>query len=673
MLELKVISSNPSVQTYMSKNIASQKKNKENTENKNNTTQKVILSGLAAAAAIGAAVFALKSGKVQKLANEISVEKFKEAGNKFVKGRAFTQNGKPFTGTITQITNNGEKRTLEYVDGYLKEVNVFNPIKRMEKCTYEEYKELLKKGKNAYYNPEIGYIKEVFTDHYTKLGLKTKKYNYDEAGKLISVGKQRQIIDGTPHIYTENIKEKAQKGVEAYRAKQEAIQKQKKIDAYIEATRQQLSGKPKINAETIDSSFGNYKPLREKSNSYDGLVRQYEDIEQKEQTIKENVSKLKEKMHTKSEVNNQTIEDNLFPKNKELEDLNSFYKDLETKSIERAERKAYLKAHPEEAKALRKAQKAERLNARTTQKQFYSEEFGQDVVAVTVKGKNDSQVTKIYTPDKKTLLREVFINNNQVTRVTGIKTPSVDSKITVTESGYTTTKQKVKGPNGKYVDVMRTKRTEIPFETRFWHGDGCYHEIAVTEKNVYKLNDGKSMTEYVGNNGDKLQIIRDKKGKVIEEKYIGVAKPGGASGPDKIKLLEQWYIDYLELCKKYNMSPLSGEAGSGAFSHYRDLLLRDTDYIEFLSLLDTLKYRAKYNCDAAVRLMNLRGFGFDTYEIENILREVLNTQGIESLKKYVENLCFELPDYEYKIKDIFQRLKLEIERSTVYNPSYLRS
>ena len=53
----------------------------------------------------------------------------------------------------------------------------------------------------------------------------------------------------------------------------------------------------------------------------------------------------------------------------------------------------------------------------------------------------------------------------------------------------------------------------------------------------------------------------------------------------EIELLEQWYINYLNLCKKYNMRPLSGEAGSGAFSHFRDLLLRDTDYIEFLSTI----------------------------------------------------------------------------------------
>ena len=300
MSELKVISSSPSVQTYVSKNIVPQKKIKESAENKDNTAQKVILSGLAAAAAIGAAVFALKSGKVQNIAKEISVEKFKEAGNKFVNGKAITKSGKPFTGTIIKINKNGEKRTLEYVDGYMKEVNVFKPDKRIEKCTYEEYKELLKKGEKVYFNPEAGYAKEVFTGDYTKLELKTKNYNYDEAGKLISVDVRpadtditRVVLDGPPVVKTINLKEKAQKGVDAYKAKQAAIQKQKEIDAYVEATRQQLSGKQKINAETIDNSFGNYETIRERSESYDRLVRKYEYLEEKEQKIKENVSKLK--------------------------------------------------------------------------------------------------------------------------------------------------------------------------------------------------------------------------------------------------------------------------------------------------------------------------------------------------------------------------------------------
>ena len=680
MSELKVISSSPSVQTYVSKNIVPQKKIKESAENKDNTAQKVILSGLAAAAAIGAAVFALKSGKVQNIAKEISVEKFKEAGNKFVNGKAITKSGKPFTGTIIKINKNGEKRTLEYVDGYMKEVNVFKPDKRIEKCTYEEYKELLKKGEKVYFNPEAGYAKEVFTGDYTKLELKTKNYNYDEAGKLISVDVRpadtditRVVLDGPPVVKTINLKEKAQKGVDAYKAKQAAIQKQKEINTYVEEIRQQLSGKQKINAKTIDSSFGNYKPLKERSDSYDRLVHKYEYLEEKEQKIKENVSKLKEKMHTKSEINNQTIDDNLFPKNKELEELNSFYKDLETKSIEKAERKAYLKAHPEEAKALRKAQKAERLNARTTQEQFYSEEFGQDVVSVTVKGKNGTQVTKIYTRDKETLLREIFVNNNQTTRVTGIKASSVDSQIAVTEHvdnmGYITkvTKQKVKEPNGKYVDVIRTKHSERAYPVQT--SDGFY-EILCSEKNVYKLNNGKSMTEYVGKDGDKIQILRDKKGKILEEIYIG---PDKTSGPDelKIKLLEQWYINYLNLCKKYNMRPLSGEAGSGAFSHFRDLLLRDTDYIEFLSLLNTLKYRAQYNSDAAVRLMLLDGLRFEAYEIEKILRGVLEKKGIDALEKYVEKLCFRLPDYEEKIINIFQNLQQEIARSKARNPIYV--
>ena len=48
-------------------------------------------------------------------------------------------------------------------------------------------------------------------------------------------------------VYIEHViykyKEKAQKGVDAYKAKQAAIQKQKEINTYVEEIRQQLSGK----------------------------------------------------------------------------------------------------------------------------------------------------------------------------------------------------------------------------------------------------------------------------------------------------------------------------------------------------------------------------------------------------------------------------------------------
>ena len=243
----------------------------------------------------------------------------------------------------------------------------------------------------------------------------------------------------------------------------------------------------------------------------------------------------------------------------------------------------------------------------------------------------------------------------------------MDSKIAVTEyvdnSGFITTKKvtklKVKEPNGKYVDAMRTERTVETYQVST--SDGL-HQIKYNEKNVYKLNDGKSMTEYVGHHGEKIQILRDKKGKILEEKYI---KSGKGSGPDnasgldeldevKTKLLAQWYRDYLKLCKKYNVLPLNIEAGDAALCHYRDLLLRDTDYIEFLSHLKILEYRASYDPDAAARLMRLNGLGFDIEEIAGIFRNVREEEGIESLKEYVENLCFRLPEYEKTIMDIYQ-------------------
>lgn len=113
------------------------------------------MSGLAAAAVIGAAIVAIKKGNASKI---LSVDKFKEAGNKFVKGKAFTKSGNPFTGVITTTAKNGMLRKMEYVNGELKEVKSFM-------------------------------LKKAFNGENLALPVGKKAYNYTSAGKLESVDK----------------------------------------------------------------------------------------------------------------------------------------------------------------------------------------------------------------------------------------------------------------------------------------------------------------------------------------------------------------------------------------------------------------------------------------------------------------------------------------------------
>lgn len=623
--------------------------------NNNKSYKKVILSGLAASATIAAGILAINKGKALKFIKEISIDKFKAAGNTLKNGKAFKKNGKPFSGTVSTIGKDGFKRNLEYRDGMLKQVEEFSPVNISGKTEYIKHSK--------------------------------KTYNYTPEGKLESVDNyswgHESSLDpkkgGMEYIKTSsiNLDQNRAEGLKKYAQKQAEIQKQKEIQLKIETTRQQLSQKREINAETIDKSFGNYADRKETSDAYGRLTDKFEYLEKKEKAIKEKVSRLKEKMHQKSEINAQTIDNRFATENKELESLNSFYRDLETKSIKKAERKAYLKTHPEEAKALRKAQKAKSLKARTTESRYYSDEFGHDVVDITVKGKNGSIVEKIYTPDKKTLLREFHINPQCTTRVTKSNSSVVEQKITVTEHRapnsycvYTTVnKQKVKAPNGKYIDVKRTIKGDYGTIST---SDGSYSLISCKEKNVYKLKNGNSMTEFIDYNGDKIQIIRNPKGQIIKEEFISSAS-SGANGPKptppSIKLLEQWFIDYKALCKKYGLSPLNGDTGSGTWQHYQDLLLRDTDYIEFLSTLKTLKYRAQYDTDAGIRLLRLNGLGFDIQIIKQLLTKVMNEQGRDQLANYVETLCFKLPEYEYEIRNAMDNVITHM--NTIGNNPYV--
>ena len=98
-------------------------------------TAVVVGTGLAALAAVG--IYLATKGKgakatqkavtetvhnTQETANtvkEMTVDAFKQAGNKFNKGKAVTNTGEAFTGNITHQTKDGKKIVLEYENGLL--------------------------------------------------------------------------------------------------------------------------------------------------------------------------------------------------------------------------------------------------------------------------------------------------------------------------------------------------------------------------------------------------------------------------------------------------------------------------------------------------------------------------------------------------------------------------
>ena len=93
------------------------------------TAKWAIGSGLTALASYGI-YYALTKGRVKgatpKLENpipeikEMAVNAFKEAGNKFDKGKAILTDGTKYTGNITSTGKDGSKVVMEYVDGVLQ-------------------------------------------------------------------------------------------------------------------------------------------------------------------------------------------------------------------------------------------------------------------------------------------------------------------------------------------------------------------------------------------------------------------------------------------------------------------------------------------------------------------------------------------------------------------------
>jgi hypothetical protein len=122
-------------------------------------------------------------------------------------------------------------------------------------------------------------------------------------------------------------------------------------------------------------------------------------------------------------------------------------------------------------------------------------------------------------------------------------------------------------------------------------------------KEVEYQENGNSITSIV-EFGDKHVVIRDKKGKILEDytvksnapKKTDAPKKPDAIKPPKEKEYAAWYKKYLVLCKKYDHQPY--KEPKAAWKDFRELLLWDTDKEAYWRYMDLQKYRARYNAEA---------------------------------------------------------------------------
>ncbi len=179
-------------------------------------TKVAIGTGLAALAAVG--IYLATRGRgakpaenvindvtqnVQETANtikEMTVDAFKQGGNKFVKGKAITSTGESFTGSITHQTKDGKNIVSEYENGLIKKSTKYDGenILSQKEYSYEDgnLKRVLDKGHIVFNKEQL----DEYTMIETKDGLNVFENNklkykcsngtmttYNDAGDIIQI------------------------------------------------------------------------------------------------------------------------------------------------------------------------------------------------------------------------------------------------------------------------------------------------------------------------------------------------------------------------------------------------------------------------------------------------------------------------------------------------------
>ncbi len=261
-------------------------------------------------------------------------------------------------------------------------------------------------------------------------------------------------------------------------------------------------------------------------------------------------------------------------------------------------------------------------------------------IVETTKSKQSEIIEKL---DKNSgvICRTTKLKKNGVKHSTTNTTYNSSGKFTTTRVGNTViTKHYIKNGKGKNQLVTRSR----------FNNDEC--------KKVYHLGDKNSTTHIVVDNyinSETRYTIRDKKGNILFDKVFPL---GNAPNPpeDKPKLLADWYLHYLKLCKKYNVKPRMCGITGGAFSHYYELSLREANYKNYLKYLRLQEYRASY--DNKAKLMNiLRSIDDKSHsqiDVDNFLQTYSTLS--ESEKTQTLNSLIKQRDYDV-LSDVIQAAK----------------
>lgn len=127
---------------------------------------------------------ATTNNPVQEI-KELAVNTFKEAGNKFVKGKAVMADGTNYTGKIVSEGKDGSKVVMEYLDGVLQKSTKTKGTETIFEKTYK-------------YSDDLGLV------NVTKNGNSTFSKTYDKLAKQILINDGKLRIDTETGIIIEN-------------------------------------------------------------------------------------------------------------------------------------------------------------------------------------------------------------------------------------------------------------------------------------------------------------------------------------------------------------------------------------------------------------------------------------------------------------------------------------
>ncbi len=357
-------------------------------------------------------------------------------------------------------------------------------------------------------------------------------------------------------------------------------------------------------------------------------------------------------------VDSEWIDNKFFGTNKELDDLNDYYSEIEHRQRigERIKSRVDRKLHePQELDTKLNETIDERLGSRTMpestrseMQEFYSQmEQEAQIVAekqakkeamLKLKEENPQKYARIKAEQRqlkkaekaKLKAQELEKNTTKITREDGVTL----KKVTQTDKNGNQIISLYSDETGKLVSETRiepsiyrdgVKSTTSIYDgrrrlTRIVDGHTEITKIYVKGKNgKFKLlernicNDYSQESKLVRrmangnfeiieeNSSTKIRIIRDKKGNILSKEIF--SKGSGSTPPpaEPPKVLAAWYKMYLDLCKEFGVSPRA--CGKyGAWDHFYELSLRKNDPLAYEHYLSNREYRARmgYNERAVV-------------------------------------------------------------------------